>query len=91
MIHPLWDNITYSDEGEFAGQPIYDRSENRISRTLHRDLEKCGFHDDDIQEFLRVPNGSRTQQFDASGKLVASIYKDELTTGVYVIRISCAK
>ena len=88
VIHPMLDNFNYSDEGGFSGRPVYYSDGGRISRTLHRELEKCGFNDANIDGFLRSP-GNLMQSYDANGNWIHTVSIIEITTGIYEIKVSC--
>jgi hypothetical protein len=81
LIHPLWDSLSYNDEGEFAGKPVYywGRPEGRISLTLHRELDKCGFNDSYVSKFLDYQGPSGQKSFEISsltGKVISTIYQN---------------
>jgi hypothetical protein len=87
-LHPLWDTITYWDGGDFAGQPIYQMSTMRISKTLHNELEKCGLGDGDLDEIDRLPQGRSTITKLSGGQTrVYVIWKVEITTGI--VEVTC--
>lgn len=90
ILDPLLENIQYTDEGEYAGRPVYYFSDGgRISLTLHRELEKCGYSDDDVEGFRKSANESTIYQYNDVGDLVATIYVAEITRGVFEIKINC--